>query len=59
MAMPRITSSSRPAGRSGTYALGEARRAEFLARVRRRLAALGWPELTTAFVACLTVGRRR
>lgn len=27
----------------GTHALGEARSAEFLARVRRRLESLGWP----------------
>ena len=47
------------ASQSGTRALGEARSADFLARVRRRLRALGWPELTATFVACLTVGRRR
>jgi hypothetical protein len=47
------------ATQSGTHALGEARSAEFLARVRRRLESLGWPQLTAAFVAYLTVGRRR
>jgi hypothetical protein len=41
-----------------TRALGEARSAEFLARVRRRLESLGWPRLTATFVAYLTVGRR-
>jgi SAM-dependent methyltransferase len=46
------------ASQSGTRALGQARSADFLARVRRRLRALGWPELTATFVACLTVGRR-
>jgi hypothetical protein len=48
------------AGRqSSTHALGEARSAEFLARVRRRLASLGWPELTATFVGYLIVGRRK
>ena len=42
----------------GTHALGEARRAEFLARVGHRLESLGWPRLTATFVAYLTVGRR-
>jgi SAM-dependent methyltransferase len=40
---------------SGPAQLGEERRAEFLERVRRRLAA--WPRLTATFVALLTVGR--
>jgi hypothetical protein len=39
-------------------ALGEARSAEFLARVRHRLESLGWPQLTATFVGYLTVGRR-
>ena len=46
------------ATQSGTHALGEAGSAEFLSRVRRRLEALGWPRLTTTFVARLTLGRR-
>lgn len=46
------------ATQSGTHALGEARSADFLARVRRRLKSLGWPELTATFVAYLIVGRR-
>jgi hypothetical protein len=46
------------ATQSGTHALGEARRAEFLARVRDRLEALGWPRLTATFVGYLSVGRR-
>ena len=41
---------------TGPARLGEERRAEFLDRVRRRLA--GWPRLTATFVAVLTVGRR-
>jgi SAM-dependent methyltransferase len=41
---------------TGPAQLGEERRAEFLARVERRLA--GWPHVTAAFVALLTVGRR-
>jgi SAM-dependent methyltransferase len=44
---------------SGTQALGEVRSADFLARVRHRLQAHGWPELTAAFVGFLVVGRRR
>jgi SAM-dependent methyltransferase len=48
-----------PPEQVGPRAMGEARSADFLARVRRRLRALGWPELTVTFVACLTVGRRR
>ncbi len=46
------------ATQSGTHALGEARSSEFLARVRRRLESLGWPELTKTFVGYLIVGRR-
>ena len=46
------------ATQSGTHALGEARGAEFLTRVRRRLESLGWPQLTATFVGHLTVGRR-
>jgi SAM-dependent methyltransferase len=46
------------ATQSGTYALGEARSTEFLARVRQRLESLGWPQLTASFVGYLTVGRR-
>jgi SAM-dependent methyltransferase len=46
------------ATQSGTHALGEARSAEFLARVRRRLQSLGWPQLTATFVGYLIVGRR-
>lgn len=46
------------ATQSGTHALGQAGRAEFLDRVRRRLEALGWPRLTASFVGRLTVGRR-
>jgi SAM-dependent methyltransferase len=47
------------ATQSVTYALGEARGAEFLARVHRRLEALGWPSLTATFVGQLVVGRRK
>ena len=47
------------ATQSGTHALGEARGAEFLARVRHRLDGLGWPALTRTFVGYLTLGRRR
>ena len=46
------------ATQSSTHALGEARRAEFLARVRHRLQSLGWPRLTATFVGYLIVGRR-
>ena len=46
------------ATQSVTRALGEARSAEFLARVRRRLESHGWPQLTATFVAFLIVGRR-
>jgi SAM-dependent methyltransferase len=47
------------ATQSGTQALGEAKAAEFLARVRRRLELHGWPQLTATFVGYLIVGRRR
>ena len=43
----------------GTRALGEARSAEFLTRVRDRLRSLGEPRLTATFVGRLTIGRRR
>ena len=46
------------ATQSGVDALGETRRAEFLARVRRRLESLGAPRLTATFVGYLTVERR-
>jgi SAM-dependent methyltransferase len=46
------------ATQSGTHALGEVRRAEFLSRVRHRLESLGRPRLTATFVGYLTVGRR-
>jgi SAM-dependent methyltransferase len=46
------------ATQSGTHALGEARSAEFLARVRRRLESFGWPQLSASFVGYLIVGRR-
>jgi protein-L-isoaspartate O-methyltransferase len=46
------------ATQSGTRALGEARGAEFLARVRQRLESFGWPQLTVTFVGTLTVGQR-
>lgn len=42
----------------GTRELGEARAADFLARVRRRLEAHGWPDLTATYVPYLTVGQR-
>src|SRR5262249_49358539 len=38
------------ATQSGTHALGAARSAEFLARVRQRLESSGWPQLTVSFV---------
>jgi hypothetical protein len=47
------------ATQSGTHAIGETRSAEFLSRVRHRLAALGWPQLTATFAGYLAVGRRR
>lgn len=43
---------------SGTRELGSDRAAEFLSRVRRRLEAHGWPDLTATYVGYLTVGRR-
>ena len=46
------------ATQSSTRALGEARSAEFLARVRHRLESQGWRQLTATFVGYLTVGRR-
>ena len=46
------------ATQSSTHALGQARRAEFLARVRQRLESLGWPQLTATFVGHLTVAQR-
>jgi hypothetical protein len=46
------------ATQSSTRALGEARSAEFLGRVSRRLESLGWPELTATFVGYLILGRR-
>jgi SAM-dependent methyltransferase len=47
------------ATQSTTHALGEARSAEFLARVRHRLDSLGRPRLTATFVGRLAVGLRR
>lgn len=47
------------ATQSGTNALGEARRTEFLDRVWHRLESLGRPHLTATFVGYLTIGRRR
>jgi SAM-dependent methyltransferase len=44
---------------SGPKELGPVKAGEFLARVRRRLDALGWPELTATFAGYLTVGIRR
>lgn len=46
------------ATQSDTRALGEARAADFLSRVSRRLESLGSPQLTATFVARLTVGKR-
>ncbi len=46
------------ATQSSTHALGEARRADFLARVHDRLESRGWPELTATFVAYLVIRRR-
>jgi SAM-dependent methyltransferase len=46
------------ATQSSTHALGDVRSAEFVARVRRRLESLGWPQLTATFAGYLTVGRR-
>lgn len=47
------------ASQCSTRALGEARRAEFLDRVSRRLRSLGQQRLTATFVGRLTVGVRR
>jgi hypothetical protein len=47
------------ATQSGTRALGPARADDFLARVGRRLDALGSPDLTATFVGYLTIGVRR
>jgi SAM-dependent methyltransferase len=47
------------ASQAGTRSLGEAKRAEFLARVRDRLASRGAQDLTATFSPFLTVGRRR
>lgn len=47
------------ATQSGTHALGQARSAEFLSRVRTRLRSHGSPRLTATFVGFLTIGRRR
>lgn len=47
------------ATQSCTHAIGETQGAEFLGRVRHRLAALGWPQLTATFVGYLAVGTRR
>jgi SAM-dependent methyltransferase len=44
---------------SGTRALGQARAADFLARVGRRLDAMGSPRLTATFVGYLAIGVRR
>jgi SAM-dependent methyltransferase len=44
---------------SGTKELGPATAGEFLARVRRRLDGLGWPDLTATFAGYLTIGTRR
>jgi SAM-dependent methyltransferase len=46
------------ATQSSTHALGQARSAEFLARVRQRLESFGWPQLTATFVGYLTVAQR-
>lgn len=46
------------ATQSSTRALGPARAADFLSRVRDRLDSLGRPDLTVDFVATLTVARR-
>ncbi len=50
---------SQLATQSGTRALGPGLASEFLARVRRRLDALGSPRLTATFVGYLTIGVRR
>ena len=46
------------ATQSSTRALGQARSADFLARVRQRLDSFGWPQLTATFVGYLTVAQR-
>jgi hypothetical protein len=46
------------ATQAGARALGEARSAGFLSRVRDRLESLGSPRLTATFVGVLTIGRR-
>jgi SAM-dependent methyltransferase len=46
------------ATQSSTRALGQARSADFLSRVRNRLHSLGSPQLTTTFIGFLTIGRR-
>jgi SAM-dependent methyltransferase len=46
------------ATQSGARALGEARSAEFLTCVRRRLESFDWLQLAVTFVAYLTVARR-
>jgi SAM-dependent methyltransferase len=46
------------ATQSGTRALGGARSADFLSRVRDRLRSLGSPQLTVTLVGFLAVGRR-
>jgi hypothetical protein len=46
------------ATQSGTRAPGEARSAEFLARVRRRLDSFGWLQLAATFIGYLTIGQR-
>jgi SAM-dependent methyltransferase len=47
------------ATQSGTRALGSEAARDFLARVRRRLDALGSPRLTATFVGHLAIGARR
>ncbi|HTR93068.1 MAG TPA: hypothetical protein VMI73_15150 [Trebonia sp.] len=44
---------------SGPKELGPQVAGEFLARVRRRLDGLGWPDLTATFSGYLTIGIRR
>jgi hypothetical protein len=46
------------ASQSSTRALGEARAADFLSRVRHRLRKRGWPDLTVTYVAHLVIGER-
>jgi hypothetical protein len=47
------------ATQSGTRELGTAVAADFLSRVRRRLDALGSPQLTATFAGYLAIGVRR